>query len=261
MKLRLYQVDAFTDGLFRGNPAAICPLPGDWLPDETMRKIAAENNLAETAFYIKKDSGFAIRWFTPVTEVDLCGHATLATSHVLFNHEGFDGDKIVFESRKGILTVTRRDSLIALNFPADKVKRTVLPDALISCLDARPESALCANIGYILVFRNARQILNAKPDFTAIAGIDAHGVIITSPGEDVDFVSRCFFPKQGVAEDPVTGSAHTALVPYWASILGKKNLVAKQLSARSGTLFCRDLDDRIEIAGSAVTYFTGEITI
>lgn len=261
MKLRLYQVDAFTDRLYRGNPAAVCPLPGDWLPDETMIKIAAENNLPETAFYITTDSGFAIRWFTPMTEVDLCGHATLATSHVIFNHEGFDGDRIVFDSRKGALTVTRRDSLIALNFPFDPVKSAVLPDSLISCFDARPESVFTASIGYVLVFRDADQVRSAKPDLTAIAGLDADGVIITAPGDDVDFVSRCFFPKMGIDEDPVTGAAHTALVPYWAARLGKKNFVAKQLSARSGSLYCRDLGDRVEIAGHAVTYLAGEITI
>jgi PhzF family phenazine biosynthesis protein len=259
MKQKIYQVDAFTTEVFSGNPAAVCPLE-QWLSDDTMQKIAMENNLAETAFYVKKGDQYEIRWFTPATEVDLCGHATLATAFVLFNHENHHGDTIHFISpRSGPLSVTKKGELLTLNFPTDTLHQVPLSDELIGCCDIRPEMAFKGKTDSMLVFRNEEEIRNAIPALDRISKLQARGVIITARGDTVDFVSRFFGPQCGVDEDPVTGSAHTTLTPYWAEQLGKTELTAMQLSSRKGHLQCKYLNDRVEISGQGRLYMIGEI--
>ena len=259
MKNRIYQVDAFSDKIFGGNPAAVCPLE-NWLPDALMQQIAMENNLAETAFYIKNDAGYEIRWFTPAVEVDLCGHATLATAHVLFNHENHVGNEINFHShRSGPLKVTRSGNLLTLNFPTDIFREVELNEALNSAFNFKPTKAYQGKTEYMLIFENETQIKELQPDFNAIAKFDRRGVIATAKGETVDFVSRFFGPQVGINEDPVTGSAHTTLTPYWSKELNKTELTAMQLSERKGHLTCKFLGDRVEISGHARTYLTGEI--
>lgn len=259
MKQKIYQVDAFTTEVFSGNPAAVCPL-GQWLSDDTMQKIAMENNLAETAFYVKKDDQYEIRWFTPATEVDLCGHATLATAFVLFNHENHQGDTIRFFShRSGPLSVTRNRELLTLNFPTDTLQQVPLSEELTSCFNFLPEMAFKGKTDFMLVFRNEEEIRNAIPALDKISKLQARGVIITARGNTVDFVSRFFGPQCGVDEDPVTGSAHTTLTPYWSKQLGKTELTAMQLSSRKGHLHCKYLNDRVEISGQGKLYMIGEI--
>lgn len=261
MKLTLYQVDAFADKLFTGNPAAVCPLGAQWLPAPLMQRIALENNLAETAFYILRDGKHHIRWFTPEIEVDLCGHATLAASHVLFNHEGFAGDTLVFGSRSGKLTVTREGDKYALDFPSDPVKRTALTPALRACFGQKPVAAFRGRHDRMLVFDREAQIKDIRPDFAAINKVPARGIIVTAPGRHADFVSRFFAPQSGIAEDPVTGSAHTTLAPHWGKVLGKSEMTALQLSPRGGRLWCRVRGNSTVILGKAVTYLWGEIEI
>jgi PhzF family phenazine biosynthesis protein len=260
MELKIYQVDAFADKVFSGNPAAVCPLR-DWLPVETMQNIAMENALPETAFYVNEADGLRIRWFTPTVEVDLCGHATLATAYVLFNHENFVGDKIVFNSRSGPLTVTKSKDTLTLNFPVDKLMEvSPIPDLEIG-LGLKPLKTLKGKTDYMLVFENEDQIRNMHPDFKTIAKVKARGIIVTARGNQVDFVSRFFGPQSGGDEDPVTGSAHTSLTPYWAEILNKTELTAWQLSQRLGKLKCKLLGDRVEISGQAKLYLIGKIFI
>jgi PhzF family phenazine biosynthesis protein len=255
-----YQVDAFTDKLFGGNPAGVCPLD-KWLPDDTMQKIAMENNVSETAFFVKTDSGFHIRWFTPKVEVNLCGHATLASAHVIFHDLGFSGDVISFESRSGNLNVTREGDLLILDFPANKPQRTALPDDFVQSLNITPVQCFRGKEDYLLLYKSQQEIEALIPDFRRLEKIDARAVIVTSPGVNVDFVSRFFGPRVGVDEDPVTGSAHTVLIPFWAEKLGKTEMKALQLSRRGGTLFCRLRGDRVDIGGRAVTYLKGEISL
>ncbi|MRR34949.1 PhzF family phenazine biosynthesis protein [bacterium] len=261
MKLKLYQIDAFADRLFAGNPAAVVPLGSEWLDAALMQRIAMENNLAETAFYIIKDGKYHIRWFTPEIEVDLCGHATLAASHVLFTHEGYKGSALRFGSRSGELAVSREGSKYALDFPADPVKRAALTPALRACFGPKPVAAFKGRHDYLLVFDREAQISDIKPDLTAINKLKARGIIATAPGRKVDFVSRFFAPQSGIAEDPVTGSAHTTLAPYWGKVLGKTEMTALQLSPRGGRLWVRVRGDRIIILGKAVTYLKGEIEV
>lgn len=267
MHLRLYHVDAFTDRLFSGNPAAVCPLDqpaadgSAWLPDVVMQHIAAENNLAETAFYTTRDGKFAIRWFTPACEVDLCGHATLATAHVVFTHDRYDGEAIAFDSKSGPLRVTRDEDLLVLDFPADTVRSCPTPAALIEAMGRTPAECHKGQTDYLLVYESEEQVKALAPDFVKLAMVAARGIIVSAPGRDVDFVSRFFAPQVGVNEDPVTGSAHTSLTPYWAQRLGKRELSARQLSARGGSLRCRLAGNRVEIAGHAVPYLEGTITI
>ncbi len=267
MKLRMYQVDAFTDRLFSGNPAAVCPLdaalPGGerWLPERVMQQIAAENNLAETAFYIPSGSGLAIRWFTPACEVDLCGHATLASAYVVFNYDRHAGDTIEFASNSGLLRVKREGDLLVLDFPADTVHPCSTTETLIEAIGREPAECHKGKTDYLLVFETEEQVASLAPDFGDLAMVPARGIIVTAPGKEVDFVSRFFAPQVGVNEDPVTGSAHTTLAPYWARRLGKAALSARQLSRRGGSLHCRLAGDRVEIAGRAVPYLEGEITI
>lgn len=259
MKLKIYQIDAFAETIFSGNPAAICPLE-KWLPDEILQKIAMENNLAETAYYVKKGDSYEIRWFTPTVEVDLCGHATLATAHVLYNYEQHNGNELTFHSpRSGKLMVRKQGELLTLNFPADTVEKMNLSDELKNAFNYAPIDAFKGRTDYMLVFRNEEQVRNLKPDLLELAKWKARGVIVTAKGDTSDFVSRFFAPQSGIDEDPVTGSAHTTLTPYWAGQLGKKELTAVQLSARKGNLRCNYLGDRVEISGKAMTYLIGEI--
>ena len=261
MKLKIYQVDAFTDEVFKGNPAAVCPLE-KWLDDAILLKIAAENNLSETAFYVPKGDGFEIRWFTPTVEVDLCGHATLATSFVLFNQEGYAEDVIRFYSpRSGKLTVTVKEDRFLLNFPVDQFTEIELTEELIATTDKKPIAAYKGKTDYMLVFEKEEDVRTLNPKLTLINELNARGIIVTAKGETSDFVSRFFAPAAGVNEDPVCGSAHTTLTPFWANQLGKNDLKALQLSERSGTVYCRFLNDRVELGGKAVLYMKGEIYI
>ncbi|MDD8026226.1 MAG: PhzF family phenazine biosynthesis protein [Acidobacteriota bacterium] len=260
MKLSYYQVDAFTDRLFSGNPAGVCPLR-EWLPAETMQKIALENNQAETAFYVSGPGRRALRWFTPAVEVDLCGHATLAAAHVIFNIEGFSGPQIEFDSRSGLLAVRRDGERLTLDFPADVFAPVEAPELLVRGLGASPAEAYKGKTDYLFVYDTEEAVARMKPDFGLIGGVSARGVIVTARGRETDFVSRFFAPQAGINEDPVTGSAHTTLAPYWAGILGKTDLTAAQLSRRGGRLWCRCAGDRVEISGQARAYLRGEIEI
>lgn len=259
MKLPLYQVDAFTSDLFSGNPAAVCPLD-QWLPDTLMQSIALENNLSETAFFIPAPDGFHIRWFTPVKEVDLCGHATLATAHVLFNLLGHPTDTVVFDSRSGKLSVTRDKENLIMDFPIQPPIPCELPAALADAFDSDPVECLKSE-DYLLVFKDETDIISANPDLELLKRLDLRGVIITAPARQYDFISRFFAPKYGVPEDPVTGSAHTQLAPYWASRTGLKRFRAKQVSARGGELACEISGNRVLISGKAVTYLEGSIQV
>jgi PhzF family phenazine biosynthesis protein len=261
MKQKIYQVDAFTSELFSGNPAAVCPL-SQWLSDELMQKIAEENNLAETAFYVKQEDHYQLRWFTPAVEVDLCGHATLAAAYVLFNHENHRGDIIRFHSpRSGELTVSKEGDLLTMDFPADELTQTGLSEELIAGFDIRPGLAFKGKTDYMLVFGNESDIRIMKPDLEHIRKLGGRGVIVTARGDKVDFVSRFFAPQSGINEDPVTGSAHTTLTPYWSGETGKTEMTAMQLSRRKGYLQCRYLGERVEISGKAQLYLTGEINL
>jgi PhzF family phenazine biosynthesis protein len=259
MPQKLYQIDAFANEVFSGNPAAVCPLE-QWLSDELLQKIAMENNLAETAFYVKQGNQYQLRWFTPTVEVDLCGHATLATAFVLFNHENHTGNTIDFYSpRSGILTVTKEGELLTLNFPTDQLEAIQLTDQLISGFNIKAQLAFKGKTDYMLVYDNEEEIKKIIPSFDVISELEARGIIVTAEGDKVDFVSRFFAPAAGVNEDPVTGSAHTSLIPYWSKRLGKTELTALQLSSRKGHLKCRYLNDRVEISGRGKLYLTGEI--
>ncbi len=261
MKVKLYQIDAFTDKVFGGNPAAVCPLQR-WLPDSLMQKIGMENNLAETAFIVPENGRYAIRWFTPTVEVDLCGHATLASAYVLFHYEGHAGDEILFHSpRSGPLKATRKGALLTLDFPTDVYEPVALTPPLMDGLSIRPREAFKGKTDFMLVFDSEEQVRNVQPDFQKIAMLPGRGVIVTAKGDTVDFVSRFFAPQSGVNEDPVTGSAHTTLAPYWAAQLGKTTLTARQLSARQGELQCRLVGNRVEIGGFAKRYLIGEIDV
>ena len=260
MEIKIYQVDAFTDKVFSGNPAAVCPLE-EWLPAEVLQNIAMENCLAETAFYVKEKDGLRIRWFTPTVEVDLCGHATLASAFVLFKHENFRDDKIVFNSRSGPLTVTKSEDTLTLNFPVDTLQEvSPIPD-LEKGLGLPSRKTFKGKTDYMLVFENEEQIKNMSPDFRTIGKVDARGIIVTAKGNHVDFVSRFFGPQSGMDEDPVTGSAHTSLTPYWAKILSKTEFTARQLSKRHGELKCKLIGDRVEISGKAKLFLVGKIFV
>jgi PhzF family phenazine biosynthesis protein len=269
--LRIYQLDAFTDALYRGNPAAVVPLTDTnaWLSDAQMQAIAAENNLAETAFYIRTETGFHIRWFTPTVEVDLCGHATLATGYVVFElEEKPDTDTITFDSRSGPLKVCRdATGWLTLDFPADVLqKAAVQPPALVAGLGGpKPLEIHRGKTDFMVVYATQADVAGLKPDFRELATVPARGVIVTAPGTDVDFVSRFFGPQSGIDEDPVTGSAHTTLMPHWAEKLGKTELTARQISARGGYLRCKlheaETGARVDIAGQVQLYLKGEIFV
>lgn len=258
MKIPIYQVDAFAESVFTGNPAAVCPLE-NWLPDAILQSIALENNLSETAFYIKRGDDYEIRWFTPNREVDLCGHATLAAAHVLFHGEkAVDGDGVTFQSRSGELKVQRQDDCLTLDFPAQPGAVCEIPEHLVEALGLRPV-ALYRAMDYMAVFDAEEEIRAIQPNFELLQKLDLRGVIVTAPGREVDFVSRCFYPKYHVPEDPVTGSAHCTLAPYWAERLERNILSARQLSRRGGVLACEVKKDRVLISGKAVLYLKGEI--
>ncbi|WP_214070844.1 PhzF family phenazine biosynthesis protein [Mucilaginibacter sp. dw_454] len=259
MTIPIYQADAFTDQLFGGNPAAVCPLT-EWLPDELMQKIAAENNLAETAFFVKNQTGYLLRWFTPEYEIDLCGHATLASAHILFTELGFAGDVIHFETVKsGTLTVTRTKDKYTLDFPSRPPIAIEEPNGLVEALGGIPPIGIYRSRDFFVVYDSEHEISEINPDFYALSKLDTVGVIVTARGKDVDFVSRFFAPGAGIPEDPVTGSAHCNLIPYWAKVLGKNKLHAYQISARKGELWCELQGERVLMSGKAVTYLKGEI--
>lgn len=261
MNLTLYQVDAFAEQVFAGNPAAVCPLK-EWLADEILLKIAAENNLSETAFYLPKGNGFEIRWFTPTVEVDLCGHATLATAFVLHQFQKYSGSTINFYSpRSGHLPVAVKNGTYVLNFPIDHVAEIPLTEELLSATDKTPKAAYKGKTDYMLVFEEEDDIDTLQPNLLAIAQLNARGVIVTARGTNYDFVSRFFAPVVGIDEDPVCGSAHTTLIPFWANQLHKDELIAYQRSARGGKLDGRLLGNRVELGGKAVLYMKGEIYI
>lgn len=260
MKIPYYRVHAFTSDQFTGNPAGICLLD-HWLDDLVMQKIAFENNLAETAFVVSEKDKFQIRWFTPAVEVDLCGHATLAAGYVIFDHTDFKKDEIEFTSRSGILKVRKNNEIISLNFPADKIHIAKLPELIKSAIKEKPLEVYKGSTDYLLIFANEQIIRNCNPDLVILKKADGRGVIITSKGDKVDFVSRFFAPQSGIDEDPVTGSAHTTLVPYWSKVIGKNEFIAHQLSTRGGELFCRNLGERIEISGKVHLFMTGNIHV
>lgn len=260
MTIPIYQVDAFTDHLFGGNPAAICPLE-NWLPSPQLQKIAAENNLAETAFFIPQGNDFELRWFTPELEIDLCGHATLATAHILFTLLGYEQEQIHFHTLKaGTLTVHKSGDKYVLDFPARLPEDCQEPAGLVAAVGGNPVQVLRSR-DYFLVYEKESELAALEPDFSALAKIDSIGFIATAPGDNSDFVSRFFAPGAGINEDPVTGSSHCSLIPYWADRLGKNDLHAYQISERGGELWCQLNGDRVLMAGRAVTYLKGEIYV
>ena len=259
MKLNIYQIDAFAKKPFEGNPAAVVPLL-QWLPDNIMQAIAEENNLAETAFFVPSNNGFAIRWFTPKKEIALCGHATLAAAFVLNQYLNYSQDVVEFESQSGVLRVRKLNNDYQLDFPNQPPRKCDIPPVLVEALGAKPSACYAAE-DLIAVFENEQQIQDINPDEKLLAQLPLRGVIVTSAAKDYDFVARFFAPKYGIPEDPVTGSAYTQLTPYWANRLDKTELSAKQLSKRGGELHCALNDERVMITGSAVSYMVGEITL
>jgi len=253
----LFQVDAFTDRTFSGNPAAVCPIH-EWLPDSWLQSVANENNLSETAFIVKKGSDYDIRWFTPNMEIDLCGHATLASAHVAFEHLGYEEEEIRFNSKSGLLKVVKNGDFLIMNFPSRPPESSDTPEELVKGLGAAPMETLKSR-DYLALFNSEEEILALQPDFNILSKVDSLGIIVTSKGDGSDFVSRFFAPRAGVDEDPVTGSAHSTLIPYWAAKLNKKKLHAFQVSKRRGELFCELHEDRVLISGKAVTYLQGFI--
>lgn len=260
MKIPIYQVDAFSDHIFGGNPAAVCPLE-KWLDTEIMQKIAEENNLSETAFFVPKDDYFEIRWFTPKVEINLAGHPTLATAWVIFNELNYSKNTIKFVSPlSGKLHIDKKGDLITMDFPSNKASLISEPEFLAEALGMKPQENLKSR-DLLVVFKSQEEIENIKPDFGLLEKLDTFGIIITAPGNNCDFVSRFFAPRAGINEDPVTGSAHTTLIPYWAEKLKKDKLSAVQLSTRTGILTCEYLGNRVKIAGTAKLFMKGEINI
>jgi PhzF family phenazine biosynthesis protein len=260
MSIPYYHIDTFTDGLFRGNPAGVCFLPS-WLPDHVLQSIAAENALAETAFVVQTDGSFHLRWFTPTVEVDLCGHATLAPAHVLFEHFHWSDPVITFATRSGPISVTREGAWLTLDFPSRPATPCEIPEDLLLGLGAVPVF-VAKSRDYMAVFDSASTVETMVPDMARLCRLDSLGVIITAPAANgFDFVSRFFAPRAGVPEDPVTGSAHSTLIPYWSQRLGKNRMIAKQVSQRGGLLQCEARGERVGISGQAITYGTGFLHI
>lgn len=259
MKIPIYQIDAFTDERFKGNPAAVCILDG-WLPDKTLQNIAFENNLAETAFIVDKNNSIELRWFTPAVEVDLCGHATLATAYTFKEHLDYKADEISFKTKSGVLEVVYGGDMMSMIFPRRPASPYSGEAEVAAALRSRP-AELFKSRDLMAVFNSEEEVRNLEPDFDKIGKLDCLGVIATAPGKNADFVSRFFAPQAGINEDPVTGSAHTTLIPYWSERLRKKQLAAMQISKRGGKLFCEDLGDKVKISGKAVTYLTGSIIV
>ena len=259
MKIPYYEIAAFTSRHFGGNPAGVCIL-NEWLPDPVLQAIAAENNLAETAFIIEREKHFDIRWMTPAIEIDLCGHATLASAHVVFTYLDRRGNRVNFQSASGELTVERANPRLVLDFPSRPAPPCDAPAGLAEALGAEPREATKGR-DYMAVFDRQEEVAALAPDFEALAKLDAQGVVVTAPGDDCDFVSRYFAPRAGIPEDPVTGSTHCVLIPYWSKRLGRKELRARQLSRRGGELFCEDRGARVGIGGTVVLYMEGAIQL
>ncbi len=261
MKFTIYQVDAFTNKLFGGNPAAVIPL-NEWLDAALMQNIAAENNLAETVFFVPKENGYHIRWFTPELEIDLCGHATLASAFVLYEYLGYAKPQLVFYSKSGELIVSREGNKLQLNFPARMpVRISDYPEVLIKGLGIEEPLGVYKSRDFVVEVATEKEVLKLNPDMSLLNQIDVIGIIVTAPGSDCDFVSRFFAPNCGIPEDPVTGSAHSTLIPFWAEKLGKEKLHAKQLSKRGGELWCENIGDRVTMSGNCVFYMKGEIDV
>lgn len=259
MDIPIYQVDAFASEVFKGNPAAVCPLD-DWLPDETLQAIAVENNLSETAYLVARGDDYDLRWFTPAAEVDLCGHATLGSAYVIANHLKPGADSMRFHTRSGVLSVSRQGDSFTLDFPALKLER--LPDNpdVVAALGTAPLE-IWKSMDLMAVFRNEAEIRDMKPDMAKVAALKTRGVIVTAPGETCDFVSRFFAPQSGIPEDPVTGSAHCITTPYWAKRLGKTKMNARQISKRGGELAVEVKGERILLTGRAAPYLEGRIRV
>lgn len=262
MKLKMYQIDAFAERVFSGNPAAVCVLDS-WLEDGLMQQIAAENNLAETAFVVKNNNQYDIRWFTPEIEVDLCGHATLASAFVLFKYYKHKTDTInLFSARSGMLNVQKEtNGTLTLDFPTDEIVEVESVALINEALGIIPQQTFKGKTDYMVICKNQEEVERIIPNYFILDKVDTRGVIVTAQGNEVDFISRFFAPLCGIPEDPVTGSAHTTLTPFWASVLNKTTFIAKQLSKRGGSLYCEYLGDRVKISGNAVSYLEGEITI
>lgn len=261
MELRIYQIDAFAEKPFTGNPAAVIVLD-EWLPKEVMQNIAMENNLSETAFVVQEGNIYNIRYFAPVEEIELCGHATLASSYVLFKILKKEVDRLTFRTQtRGDLYVDFKDEVLTLDFPVDELQNAEIPEGTIESLKAMPSEAYWGKTDLMLVFESEEIIRKMEPNFEMLKAVKARGIMVTSKGNDVDFVSRFFAPLSGINEDPVTGSAHTTLIPYWSKKLGKSIMTAKQLSKRGGTLYCEHRIDRVKIGGKAIHYLTGTISI
>lgn len=259
MKLPVYQIDAFASKPFEGNPAAVCILD-QWLDDAVLQGIAMENNLSETAFLVDLGDVWEIRWFTPTAEVDLCGHATLASAHTLFAHLAAPGDRVVFSTKiHGLLPVTLLGDTYSMDFPADQIRKVAAPAGLAEALGISPGEVWEGREDWMVVVGSQEEVARLAPDFRLLKQISGRGVLVTAQGRETDFVSRCFFPSVGVDEDPVTGSAHTTLAPYWAKKLDKSLLQARQLSRRGGDVTCRIEGDRVKLEGKCVTFLQGEI--
>lgn len=260
MRLPIYQIDAFAGELFAGNPAAVVPLER-WIDDALLQSIAAENNLSETAFFIPVGAHYELRWFTPSAEVRLCGHATLASAHVIYNELGDQSEQLHFETLSGTLSVVREGETLLMDFPARVPELCPLPDDIGESLGREPVECYMAGDDYLMVFDRESDIPAISPDFRALGRLECRGVIVTAPGESADFVSRFFAPAVGVPEDPVTGSAHCALAPYWSERLGRKRVRGFQLSRRGGEVICEVRDDRVGLAGRTVKYLEGHIFV
>ena len=259
MKLPIFQIDAFTSRIFSGNPAAVVPLEY-WLDDGQLQSIASENNLSETAFFVNRDGYYQLRWFTPQREVDLCGHATLASAYVIMNKIEPDLKQVTFGTRSGELTVCKEDDQFSMDFPAHPPEACNPPENLLLSLDRKPKEILASNY-YLVVYESEADVRALHPYMAKLKELDRMAVIVSAPGNEADFVSRFFAPAVGIPEDPVTGSAHCTLIPYWAEKLGKKKMVARQVSQRGGELFCELKDSRVIIAGTGVMYMEGTIRI
>lgn len=257
----IYQIDAFTDKIFGGNPAAVIPLES-WLDDELMQQIAAENNLAETVFFVPKNDGYHIRWFTPELEIDLCGHATVASAFVLYRYLGYSKPQLIFYSKSGELIITPDGDKFRLNFPSRMpVRVTEYPEQLLPGLGITDPLGVYKSRDYVVEVATEKEVLNVNIDVGLLNQIDVIGIIVTAPGKDCDFVSRFFAPNCGIPEDPVTGSAHSTLIPFWAEKLGRNKLHAKQVSKRGGELWCENMGERVMMSGNCVFYMKGEINV
>ena len=256
-RIPIYQVDAFSSKVFCGNPAAICPLE-EWLPDDQMQAIAGENNLSETAFFVRNGDGYGLRWFTPAVEIDLCGHATLASAFIILNDLTPSENSVRFQTKSGTLVVTRESDLFSLDFPSRPPSECQVHSQLVEAVGASPEAILAAR-DYLVVYASEDQVRKLEPNMQLLSQLDKFAVIVTAPGRDVNFVSRFFAPAKGVPEDPVTGSAHCTLIPYWSKRLGKKKLHAYQVSRRGGELWCEDRGERVTMSGKAARFLEGTI--